>query len=97
MRNAVGPVIKQTLTGVRATRRKDEHLSAMLDDAGEWSVNDKRGRTLYRAASLRDAVTEAMIYHAASQDVIKVCQQPNDVVVVHRAQTRRIAILIGVA
>jgi hypothetical protein len=80
-----------------STRRTDEQLSAMLDDTREWSVNDKRGRVLYRAASLRDAVTEAMVYHAASQDVIAVCQQPGALAIAFRAQTRRLAKSIGVA
>ena len=33
----------------RATRRTDEQLIAMLDDVVAWSVNDKRGKVLYRA------------------------------------------------
>ena len=47
----------------RATRRTDEQLIAMLDDVVVWSVNDKRGKVLYRAASLRDAIVSDSLDH----------------------------------
>jgi hypothetical protein len=76
---------------VRATRRTDEQLIAMLDDVVACSVNDKRGKVLYRAAGLRDAIKEAMVYQAASNEAITVCQQPGDVVITFRAQIHRLA------
>jgi hypothetical protein len=82
-------------TSRRSTRRTDEQLIAIHDDAAEWSVNDKRGKVLYWAASLRDAIKEAMVYQAASKEVIAVCQQPGDVTIVFRMQIQRLAEAAG--
>jgi hypothetical protein len=71
--------------------RTDEQILAILDDTGEWSVHDHRGRTLYRAASLRDAIREAMVYQAATKARISVFQRQGDVAV-PRAQILRLAV-----
>jgi hypothetical protein len=82
---------EQTPTRKRATRRTDEQLIAMMHDVVAWAVNDKRGKVLYRAASLRDAIREAMVYQAASNEPITVRQQPSDLTIVSRAQIQRLA------
>jgi hypothetical protein len=96
-RDTIGAMTERFPRRTHSSLRTDEQLLAILDEAAEWSVNDKRGKVLYSAASLRDAVKEAMVYQAASQELIAICQQPGDAVIIFRAQINRLGKSIGAA
>jgi hypothetical protein len=42
-----------------ASRKSDAELVAIMDDKFEWTISDRRKRTLARGATLREALCEA--------------------------------------
>ena len=80
----------------RSTHRSDEQLEAILDDTGDWVVNDVGG--LIKdcvVGSLREALDQSKNHPAAGEALRAVSQLPRGGIIVFGAQIERLAILIA--
>ncbi len=81
---------------VASSRRTDEQLEALLDEAGHWVVNGRQGRVLCSAASLRRAIDRAHEYGLSGAVVTAICRLPSDNIVIFAEQINRLRSIIAV-
>ena len=77
-----------------STYRSDEQLYAMLDEMGDWIVNDTSGLILWRLASLRGAIRKAEEQTAAGGSVRAASRLSPSAIIVFADQIDRIVSLI---
>jgi hypothetical protein len=76
------------------TRRTDDQLFAMLDEAALWTINGPTGEVLEMAPCLRDAIAKAQDLRNADQHVSAIVRRPDDMVIAFRGQVDRVRALI---
>jgi hypothetical protein len=79
-----------------SSRKADDHLETILDEATHWTVNGRQGQVLCSAASLRLAIDRAAQYTSSGAVVTAICRQPGDNIIVFAEQMARLRQTIAV-
>jgi hypothetical protein len=79
-----------------STCRTDAQLQPMMDETGDWVVNDAGGLIIgHVLASLRDALNAAAAYLAKGETVRAISRLPPDGVIVFNGQMERLLAFIA--
>jgi hypothetical protein len=75
---------------IASSRRSDDQLLFIMDQAAEWTVNGRGGIALGLFHCLRDALRAVFRYDAAGHHVFAVCIQPGEAIIIFREQMVRV-------
>jgi hypothetical protein len=78
-----------------STYRTDEQLDFLLDQTGDWVVNDADGFVVWPLGSLREAIATAQERMNAGELVRAVSRLSPDRIIVFGDQIERLAILVA--
>jgi hypothetical protein len=78
-----------------STYRTDEQLEFLLDQTGDWVVNDADGFVVWPLGSLREAIATARERMNAGELVRAVSRLSPDRIIVFSAQIERLATLLA--
>jgi hypothetical protein len=79
-----------------SSRRTDEQLEAILDEAGHWAVYGRLGQVLCTAASLRRAINRAHEFGLSGAVLTAICRLPSDDIIIFVEQINRLRGIIAV-
>lgn len=80
---------------IQVTRRTDDQLFLMLDEAALWIIKGSSGDVLKMGASLRAAIMKSQAIIDAGRHVSALLRRPDGMVIMFHAQMDRVRCLMG--